>query len=72
MLLDRETAELIAFALYNQTITDLDVGQLDELALLRYQDDPSVEIDPLGLSLDAGAEAHGVNTEQEMLHTVVV
>lgn len=69
MLLDKETADLIASALYNQSITDLDLSQLDGLALLRYADDPDVEIDELGLSGDAGW-LHGSNTEHEMLHTL--
>lgn len=70
MLIDRETADVIASALYHDTITGLDPSQLDELAVLRYANDPDVEIDYLGLSTDAGAEFHGVNTEAEMLGTV--
>ena len=69
-MIDEPTAEIIATALYNQDITELDAQQLDELGFLRYADDPDVEFDELGLSLDAGSDGHGVNTEEEMLWTV--
>lgn len=69
-MLDKETAEIIASALVNKDIEDMTPEELGELAILEYHNDPDVEFVELDFTPDAGAELHGVNTEEEMMQTV--
>jgi hypothetical protein len=69
-MIDKETADVIAMALFNQDIIDLDVEALDELAVLRFFDDDDVEFTDVDFTLDAGPGGHGINNEDEMLQTV--
>lgn len=59
---------LIAGAIWTKDIQDMTVNELDELALIEWANDPEVEFDELGLSQDAGAEAHGRHTDDQMLY----
>ena len=69
-MIDKDAADAIAGALFVDEIKDFSPEQLGELAVLHYKDDPNVEFIELDLTPDAGAELHGVNTEEEMMHTL--
>ena len=75
-MLDDETCyQIIATAIAYSELQDLDVSDLGDLAAFEYADDPNVEFIYLGdieeadFTPEAGAEGHGTNTEEEMLHT---
>lgn len=65
--IDEETAEMISNAIYSKDISDMTPEELDQLAILQWQDDPDVEFDDLGLSEDAGPLNHGMHSEDEIL-----
>lgn len=67
--IEKEIADIIATALYNQELVGLDDTTLDELAFLRYFNDPDVEFEDLEYTEEAGVSGHGVNTEAEMNYT---
>lgn len=67
-MLDKETADLIAAAIYTNDITTWTVDQLDELAEFAYANDPNVSFSDLDYVPDAGAELHGTNTEEEKMN----
>ena len=68
-MIDKETADVIAIALFNEELVGLDSNTLDELAILKFFDDDDVEFEDLDYTQEAGLEGHGVNTEEELLHT---
>lgn len=75
MLSDEECYQIIATAIAYSDLQELDVTDLGDLAAFQYADDPNVEFIFLqdlvnaDFPADAGVEGHGVNTEEEMLHT---
>lgn len=69
-MIDKQTADVIATALFNESIMDLDLEALDELSVLRFFDDEDVEFTNIDFTIEAGPDGHGSNTEDEMLQTV--
>lgn len=68
-MIDKETADVIALALFNEELVGLDLNALDELAVLRFFDDDDVEFEDIDYTQEAGLDGHGVNTEEEMIAT---
>ena len=66
---DQEIADIIATAVLTNDITSMSLDQLDQLAELKYADDDTVSFSDLDFAPDAGADLHGVNTEEEMFIT---
>ncbi len=69
-MIDKDAADIIAGALGADALENLTPEQLGELAVLYYANDPDVEFVDLDFTPDAGAELHGVNTEEEMMRTL--
>ena len=67
-MMDEGTIEMAANAVWMKDLIDMTADELDGLALMEWADDLEVEFDELGLSQDAGAEAHGRHTDEEMLY----
>lgn len=68
-MIDKETADVIAIALFNEELVGLDSETLDELAILKFFDDEDIEFEDLDYTQEAGLNGHGINTEEEMLYT---
>lgn len=66
-MIDQESADMLANKIWSEEIVNLSAEELDKLAVFQWADDPDIEFDEIGLSEDAGAEAHGVHTDKEML-----
>jgi hypothetical protein len=69
-MLEPEIASLIASAIITEDILDMTPEELGELSVLEYENDPDVEFFDLEFTPDAGADLHGVNTEEEMMKTL--
>lgn len=61
---------MIAKAIWAKDLMDLSDEEINYLGELQYADDPDVSFDPDDYRPDAGADLHGVNTEEEMMGTV--
>ena len=70
-MIDKDAAEAIADALLEtEALQEMTPEELGELAVLFYENDPDVEFIDLDYTPEAGEELHGVNTEEEMMHTL--
>lgn len=69
-MIDTDAADVIAGALGTEELQKMTPEELGELAIIFYENDPDVEFIDLTFTPDAGAELHGVNTEEEMMHTL--
>ena len=70
MVTDEQAFEAIANAVFVEDIEAMSEAELGELAKIYWMDDPDVEFVDLDYTLEAGADGHGTNTEEEMLHTL--
>jgi len=69
---DEEAAKIVANALWTKDLEEMTAEELGELAILCYDNDPDVEFVDLDFTPDAGPDLHGVNTEEEKMHTLEV
>lgn len=67
-MIEEESAEMVANAIWSEDITTMTADQLDQLAILQWDSDPDVGWDELGLSNEAGADRHGQHTDEQMMY----
>lgn len=69
-VIDKETADIIAAAIWTEEIVNMSLEDLDLLAEYAFANDPDVSFSDLDYVPDAGADLHGVNTDEEMMGTL--